>query len=138
MKRFTGETSNGVYEVILIDNSLALQYVELGGEGSWQAQKTEYRIPTPDFFSIEHYMFGDIDTPEEDEEEPISCRVTEGADGESELTVKLTNLLTQESVEWTFTAERSYGPLFIDKWGTLLRDIMQDGVNLDGDDTETS
>lgn len=128
MKRFTGETSNGVYEVILIDNSIAVSYIELGGAGGWQAQKTEYRLPTPDFFSIEDYLFGDIDTSgdgDEDKDELIACRVTEGKDGESELTVKLTNLHTQKSAEWVFTEARSYGPLFSDKWGKLLRDIMQ-------------
>lgn len=122
MKRFTGETSNGVYEVILIDNSLAMEYVALGG-GGWQAQKTEYRMPTADSISIEHYLFGDIDTSEE-EEDPIACQVTEGKDGE-ELTVKLTNLQTQKSAEWVFTDESSYGPLFRDKWGNLLHDVMR-------------
>lgn len=122
MKRFSGETSNGVYEVILIDNSLAMEYVALGG-GVWQAQKTEYRMPTADSISIERYLFGDIDTSE-GEEDPIACQVIEGKDGE-ELTVKLTNLQTQKSAEWTFTDESSYGPLFRDKWGNLLSDVMQ-------------
>ncbi len=124
MKRFTGETSNGVYEVILIDNSIALVYVELGGASGWQAQKTEFRIPAPGFFSIEDSMFRDIGPIGEDKDEPISCRVAEGENGESELTVTLTNDRTRHSAEWTFTAERVFGPLFTDEWGEVLRDII--------------
>jgi hypothetical protein len=51
-----------------------------------------------------------------------------GKDGESELTVKLTNRKPRQSVEWEFASERNYGPLYTDEWGQVLRDIV-DGMD---------
>jgi beta-galactosidase GanA len=46
-------------------------------------------------------------------------------DGESELTVKLTNRKTRQSVEWKFASERNYGSLYTDEWSQVLRDIVE-------------
>jgi hypothetical protein len=128
IKRFTGTTDSGAsYEVILIDNSVSLQYIESGFGDGWQSQKTEYRLPMPGFVNIEHHMFGNIGTPDEDDDEPISCRVTDGGDQAGDVTVTLINLHTRKGVEWTFSTEAVYGPLFTDEWGQVLRDIV-DGM----------
>lgn len=137
MKRFTGETSNGMYTVTLIDNSVHVEYVGLSGDTdeNWEAQKTEFRSPTPEFLSIERTILGagypddyEHDFGDDGEvEDPITCRVSEGDEGESELTVTLTNTATRWSVEWTFTRERPYGPIYSDHWNTVLRDIV-DGM----------
>jgi hypothetical protein len=129
MKRFTGKIESGTYEVILIDNSVAMTYMKADFSSGWTSQKTEFRIPVPNFFSIEDRLFSDAgpSLDEDGNDEVASCRVTEDEDGDPGLTVTITNSHTREFVEWTFAPERSYGPLFGNGWNDVLHDIV-DGM----------